>query len=150
MEVSGEIWGAGKTSNDAVIYDFITASTRKDSCASLCSDRLCILSPISTVHTRKALYSRPERNTSILFFFRHALALVIHSNILLKIAVKENRRCHVDINIWWTEVACQATTLSCSASKIKGVCEEYAKSTRVSHILRAAFSIHKTFMQWIT
>lgn len=28
--MSGEISGAGKTSNDAVIYGFITASTRKD------------------------------------------------------------------------------------------------------------------------
>ena len=33
--MSREISGAGKASNDAVIYGFITASTRKDPCVNL-------------------------------------------------------------------------------------------------------------------
>lgn len=39
LKVSGEISEAGKMSNDAVIYGFITASTRKDPCVNLCSER---------------------------------------------------------------------------------------------------------------
>lgn len=35
MNLSGEISGPGKTSNDAVIYGVITASTRKDPCVNL-------------------------------------------------------------------------------------------------------------------
>lgn len=35
MNLSGEISGPGKMSNDAVIYGVITASTRKDPCVNL-------------------------------------------------------------------------------------------------------------------
>lgn len=38
LQVSGEISEPGKMSNDAVIYGFITASSRKDPCVSLCSE----------------------------------------------------------------------------------------------------------------
>ena len=61
MKVSGEISGAGKMSNDAVIYGFITASIRKDPCVNLCSEHLCAsyrpLTSLTQKNTR-----RPVRN----------------------------------------------------------------------------------------
>lgn len=42
MNVSWEISGAGKMSNDAVIYGVITAFTRKDPCVNHCSEHLCV------------------------------------------------------------------------------------------------------------
>lgn len=61
MNVSGEISGAGKMSNDAVIYGVITAFTRKEPRVNLCSEHLCASYRLLTSLTQENT-CRPERN----------------------------------------------------------------------------------------